>query len=467
MQLTGNLKRYSISVGNVVRLIDAAVITGALVGSYLLSHDTRDRLPDYAAAGFLAAFAFLLIAEFTALYRSYRGDSRRLETIALIKTWIPAFVVVLIAGFMTKRSNIYSRIIISYWALCAPGLLIVLRILGRGLLAFARSMGFNYRSAVILGSGEQGARLARQILSHPESGIRLNGIYADTPPTYPLPYGVSCLGTIEDAALLASRSELDIAYIALPTSELDQVDRIADALADSAVSLHVVPTYAAMRLFQSPVSLVGDIPVLSIFDTPMQGVDGLLKKLEDILLAAILTFLCAIPMLLIAIAIKLTSRGPILFRQRRYGIGGQEIDVLKFRSMYVRENGDSGEQATRNDARITPVGRFLRRSSLDELPQLFNVLQGSMSLVGPRPHAVKHNEQYRTLIHGYMLRHKVKPGITGLAQIRGFRGATDTLDKMEMRVESDLEYIRSWSLALDIKILIATLFIVINGKNAY
>jgi putative colanic acid biosynthesis UDP-glucose lipid carrier transferase len=219
---------------------------------------------------------------------------------------------------------------------------------------------------------------------------------------------------------------------------------------------------------QSKLSSVKGIPVVSVFDTPLNSsLDGAIKRLEDLLLCAIILPLIAIPMLIIAIAIKITSPGPVIFKQMRYGVKGEQIEVWKFRSMSVCENGDSIKQATANDSRVTPLGGFLRRTSLDELPQFLNVLSGTMSVVGPRPHAVAHNEYYRKQIQGYMLRHKMKPGITGLAQISGCRGETETIDKMERRIHHDLEYIRQWSVVLDLKIVILTVFKGFVGQQAY
>ena len=198
-----------------------------------------------------------------------------------------------------------------------------------------------------------------------------------------------------------------------------------------------------------------------------RGVNGVLKRLEDLVIGSLLVAFCALPMLLIAIAIKLDSAGPVFFRQRRYGRGGTEFGVFKFRTMRVQDDGPKVVQATQGDPRITRLGAFLRRSSLDELPQLLNVLIGDMSLVGPRPHAVAHNELYRDQIIEYMLRHKVRPGITGWAQVNGWRGETDTLRKMVYRVEHDLEYIRDWSLWFDFKILLLTAFGRRVWRNAY
>jgi putative colanic acid biosynthesis UDP-glucose lipid carrier transferase len=195
--------------------------------------------------------------------------------------------------------------------------------------------------------------------------------------------------------------------------------------------------------------------------------NGWLKRAEDLILGVAILAVAAIPMLLIACAVKWTSKGSILFKQRRYGLNGKVVYVWKFRTMTVSDDGETVMQAKKGDSRLTPIGAFLRRTSLDELPQFFNVLQGTMSIVGPRPHAVAHNEQYRWLIPGYMLRHKVKPGITGWAQVNGWRGETDTLEKMEKRVECDLEYMRNWSLWLDIKIVALTIFKGFYSKNAY
>ena len=204
-----------------------------------------------------------------------------------------------------------------------------------------------------------------------------------------------------------------------------------------------------------------------MFENPLFGVDGVAKRTADLIIASIAIVVGSLPMVIIAIAVKLSSPGPILFRQRRYGLDGREILVWKFRSMRTCENGSIIKQATKNDPRVTWIGGILRRTSLDELPQLFNVITGSMSLVGPRPHASAHNEQYRSLIRGYMLRHKVKPGITGLAQVNGCRGETETIEKMQRRIEWDHRYIRSWSIWLDFKILLKTIVVVLKRDEAY
>jgi putative colanic acid biosynthesis UDP-glucose lipid carrier transferase len=267
--------------------------------------------------------------------------------------------------------------------------------------------------------------------------------------------------------LRARRGDFSILYIVLGSvAKADAVD-IVERLADTTVSVYIVPDYFETYLFDGHWSNLGGIPLVSVFDTPFWGAHGWLKKVQDLALGALILALAAIPMAFIALAVKLTSRGPILFRQRRYGIDGKEITVMKFRTMTVTEDGTNVIQAQKNDPRLTLIGGFLRKHSLDELPQFINVLRGEMSIVGPRPHAVAHNEVYRRKVKGYMLRHKVKPGITGWAQINGWRGETQDLHDMEKRVEFDLWYIRNWSFWLDIKIILITLLRGFASPNAY
>ena len=243
---------------------------------------------------------------------------------------------------------------------------------------------------------------------------------------------------------------------------------LLDDLRDSTASVYFVPDMFLFDLINARFDRISGVPVVSIRDTPYFGVRALVKRLSDILLSSIILIPILPVMALIAIGVKLSSRGPVLFKQRRYGLDGEEIKVFKFRSMTVTEDGDRVIQAKKNDQRVTRFGAFLRKTSLDELPQFLNVLQGRMSIVGPRPHAVSHNEMYRKVITGYMIRHKVKPGITGWAQVNGLRGETETLEKMTARVEYDLEYIRNWSLALDLWIILRTVKVVfVSDQNAF
>jgi putative colanic acid biosynthesis UDP-glucose lipid carrier transferase len=246
-----------------------------------------------------------------------------------------------------------------------------------------------------------------------------------------------------------------------------RITELLQSLKDSTASVYFVPDLTMCDLVQPRFDLVNGIPVVAVCESPFYGGRGIAKRVSDITISAVAIALLSPVMLAISAAIRLTSPGPVVFRQKRYGLDGKEIVVYKFRSMTVTEDGHKDyQQVTRNDARVTSVGAFIRAASLDELPQLFNVLEGTMSIVGPRPHAVAVNEQYRRLIPGYMLRHKVKPGITGWAQVNGFRGGDD-IGSMRARIEHDLEYLQHWSLTLDLMIILKTAMVVWNDKHAY
>jgi putative colanic acid biosynthesis UDP-glucose lipid carrier transferase len=275
------------------------------------------------------------------------------------------------------------------------------------------------------------------------------------------------LGNFDKLIEDAHRGKIDYVYITLPMNAESRIVKLVEALGDTTASVYLVPNFFIFDLMKAHMTEINGIPLLSLHETPFSGVDGWLKRFEDIVLGTFILLLITLPMLAIALGVKMTSPGPVIFRQRRYGLNGKIVEVWKFRSMNCSEDGETIRQASKCDGRITPFGAFLRRTSLDELPQFINVLQGAMSIVGPRPHAVVHNEQYRKLIRGYMLRHKVRPGITGLAQVNGWRGETDTLEKMQMRVKHDLDYIQNWSVLLDLKIIILTIFKGFSNPNAY
>ncbi len=250
-------------------------------------------------------------------------------------------------------------------------------------------------------------------------------------------------------------------------SSQPRIHKLLDDLRDTTASIYFVPDIFVFDLIQARIGSVNGIPTMAVCESPFHGTTGLIKRMSDVILSCAILLLCAPLMLLIALGVKLTSRGPAIFKQRRYGLDGRDIIVYKFRSMTVQQDGAHVPQAVKGDARVTRFGAFLRRTSLDELPQFVNVIQGRMSIVGPRPHAVAHNETYRSLVKGYMIRHKVKPGITGLAQIRGARGETDTVDKMKLRIEYDLEYLRNWSLRLDLLIILKTIPALMGRDDIY
>ncbi len=417
-----------------------------------------------------AIVALFVIGECLGMYRSWRGASSEREVVCALMTWGCTLLFIMAVGVVVRCYDHLSRGMLLAWFAVAPAIMLAFRTVLRTLQRSLRARGLNTRHYAIVGINELAIQLARNIEQNPEMGLNLIGFFDDRPPertvTMPAEYGKKTGGQKRLIAL-ARNGKVDTIYITFPMRAEERIRELLAELSDTTASVYIVPDFFVFELLHSRWSDIGGLPAVSVFENPFYGIHGLVKRGMDIALASIGLVLLSVPMAAIALAIRWSSPGPILFRQKRYGLGGEEIKVWKFRTMRVMENGAVVTQTTQNDPRVTRFGAFLRRTSLDELPQLFNVLRGSMSLVGPRPHATAHNEQYRTQIDGYMLRHKVKPGITGLAQVQGFRGETDTLDKMERRVECDHQYIRDWSLWLDLKILFKTIGVVFYGKNAY
>jgi putative colanic acid biosynthesis UDP-glucose lipid carrier transferase len=382
--------------------------------------------------------------------------------------WLLVVGVLLLAGYATKVSAIYSRRVLFAWFLLTPavmaGSLLMLRQWSRhALLATGEAC-----TAVIAGANRVSRRLIESIEERPELGLRFKGLFDDRSRERLGDDAPAVLrGKFSELAPFIRREHIDTVFVAIPFNHLERTKTVITELQDTTASIYYVPDVFVFDLIQSRTVDVNGIPVVALCETPFAGWRGLTKRVSDVILATIMTLVALVPMLIIALAIKLTSPGSVIFKQRRYGLDGEEIVIYKFRTMTSSDDGANVPQATRNDKRVTPLGRFLRRYSLDELPQLFNVLQGRMSLVGPRPHAVAHNETYRRLITGYMVRHKVAPGITGLAQVNGYRGETANVEDMQKRVEYDLEYLRHWSLALDLKILAKTVTVWLRDEKAY
>ena len=462
----GLLRQHHSKLAFLQRVADAAIVA---VNLYLLV--LLRGLPwtsEYLLAAVAAIALYFFIGESRDLYRSWRGVPIRHEISRLAKTWVFASLLLLFISFITKSNESYSRIVVISWIVTTPILLSVFRAVFRRLLEMARVAGRNTRTVAIVGATNIGTRLAQSIVEHPWTGMKLLGFYDDEKPAGYRPFrdnDYQVIGTLEN--LVESPEPVDLVYIALPMRQESKIIEFLQNMGNTTSSVYLVPDLFTFDLLHSRWTELSGVPVISVFESPFVGVEGWIKKLEDTILSIMVLTLILIPMVLIAIAIKVDSKGPVLFKQRRYGLDGKEIVVWKFRTMTVAEDGDVVKQATENDARATKLGKMLRKYSLDELPQFINVLQGKMSIVGPRPHAIAHNEEYRKLVPSYMLRHKVKPGITGWAQINGWRGETDTVDKMEKRVEYDLEYIRNWSLTLDIKIFLLSIVRGFNGKNVY
>ncbi|HCD3263800.1 TPA: undecaprenyl-phosphate glucose phosphotransferase, partial [Klebsiella pneumoniae] len=396
-----------------------------------------------------------MIGGITDFYRSWRGVKISTELKIIIQNW--TLSIVFTSGILSFLAGNDLEIEFFFcWYIIVSLFLIVSRFSIRALMNVIRKLGYNTRIVALAGNIPVGINLMKSFAEEPWLGLKVKGIYCDCPPTNSI--GLPYSGKYEDLICEARKGEIDRIYIAMDMQDDKKLKKLVKGLADTTCSVLLIPDIFTFNILQSRTEEVNGVPVVPLFDTPLNGINSVLKRLEDIVLSLIILILISPVLIVIACIVKYSSKGPILFRQTRYGMDGKSIQVWKFRTMVVQENGNVVTQAVRGDVRVTNVGRFLRRTSLDELPQFFNVLFGSMSIVGPRPHAVAHNEQYRTLIEGYMLRHKVKPGITGLAQIKGWRGETDTLEKMQKRVEYDLEYIREWSLWLDLKIIFLTVF---------
>jgi putative colanic acid biosynthesis UDP-glucose lipid carrier transferase len=396
-----------------------------------------------------------------------KGTSLRALAGDVMSSWFVVVALLLLIGWATRTlGSLDSRVILA-WVLATPVALFAARALMPAVLLRLLAAEGVQRVAVIAGESHLGRKLAERIQLTPFLGIRFAGFFDDRSPERIGGVGSGeILGPLEHVAAYVKTHHVDLIYVTLPMASQPRILKLLDELHDTTASIYFVPDIFLFDLIQARMDTIGGMPVVAACETPFYGISGLIKRASDIVLASAILVLVLPLMLAIAIGVKLSSPGPVLFKQRRYGLDGKEIIVYKFRTMNVLEDGNVIKQATRNDGRVTQFGALLRQTSLDELPQFFNVLQGRMSVVGPRPHAVAHNEMYRRLIKGYMIRHKVRPGITGLAQVNGLRGETDTLDKMQLRIEHDLDYLRNWSLQLDLQIVVKTIFVLLK-QNAF
>ncbi len=382
--------------------------------------------------------------------------------------WLLIACILLFFGYASQYIENFPYDVVTSWLVAAPLTQLTAHFVARSYLQRAATQEENQTRVIIVGCNDIGVSLAEQFSNNAYMGVRCVGYFDDRAPERITQLnGMPLLGRLRDLAAYVKANNIDQIYLALPMASQPRILSLLDDLKDTTVSIFFAPDIFLTDLIQGRMDYVAGVPVVAVCDTPFTGINGLVKRTSDIVLSLLILALISPLLAAIAIGVKRSSPGPVLFRQRRYGLDGKEIVVYKFRSMTVQEDGKVVKQATRNDQRITKFGGFLRRTSLDELPQFINVLQGRMSIVGPRPHAVSHNETYRKLIKGYMVRHKVKPGITGWAQVNGYRGETETLDKMQKRIEYDLEYLRTWSLGLDLWIIVKTVAVVFSDRNAY
>ncbi len=441
------------------QFIDFLILCYGLYAACLIRQIDIDTKEFYLMAASITSFYFS-----ARLFDLYQLSSINLflnNTKNLLLTWIGMCFVITLLLLATKESQNFSRLILFTWMTTTP----VMLILSRKILASLRTKNrTNKTNIAIVGNTLTSDYFLKHIEALKWPWISVYGIYDFETNTSQTNKNIISINELLKAA---KENHINDVYITLPLINENKVEQLLTDLADTTVSVFIIPDLFLSNLMKSNWSDFAGFSIVSVYRTPFNGINALIKRLLDIVLSAVILAIIWPLMLLIAVAIKLNSKGPVLFKQHRYGLDGRVIKVWKFRTMNVCENGAQITQAQKNDVRITPLGKYLRKTSLDELPQFINVLQGSLSVVGPRPHANAHNEEYRKLIKGYMLRHKIKPGITGLAQVNGWRGETDTLLKMEKRVEYDLEYIQNWSIGLDLKIVFLTIAHGFYDKNAY
>jgi len=386
----------------------------------------------------------------------------------LLGRWLLLLAILFGIGSLGGSLATLPRKAVLAWAVGTPVLMAAVTMLVYGLTRRATWAAVRHRKVVFAGYNRASLALAKSFEKYPDIRFQVAGYFDDREPErLNMAADAPLLGTLNELAAFTRRNNVDLIFIALPVGYISRVGDLMEELHDTTASIYYLPDLFVFDLINARSVEINGMPVVAMRESPLYGFNGTTKRLIDFAMASLILVMAMPVLLLLALLIRVTSRGPILFRQRRYGLDGHEIIVYKFRTMTVTEDGAEIRQASRNDPRITPVGGFLRRFSLDELPQLINVLQGRMSLVGPRPHAVAHNEQYRKLVKGYMVRHKVLPGITGLAQVNGARGEITDLKDLELRVRYDLEYLRNWSPFLDLKILVLTVLRVFGDEAAY
>lgn len=455
-QLPGLLHGRDDTHAHVERLLDPFALVLSLWIAAFAFDDTRGN-------EYLVLSLVLVTLTFPGRSRLHVSLARLITDVVLVAETL--IVLLVFFGWATRNLDQFPDRAIVNWLWIAPVCLLG----AHSAFRYAAPLVLKRtQRCVIVGMNEQGLALGKRIEHNPYTNLALVGFFDDRGIKRNLDTaGYSVLGRFDDLAAYAKTYHIHVIYLSLPMANQERTLKLLDSLRDTTASIYFVPDQFVTELIQSRMSSVVDIPVVAVCETPFVGINGLLKRSSDIVMSLGALVLFSPLLFVIAALVRMGSPGPVIFRQRRYGLDGEEIIVYKFRSMRVEEDGAVVRQAQRNDSRITPIGAFLRKTSLDELPQFVNVIQGRMSLVGPRPHAVAHNELYRKVIKGYMLRHKVRPGITGWAQVNGLRGETETVEKMEARVRYDLDYLRNWSLRLDLYILLKTLIVIANDRHAY
>lgn len=477
LQIAQQYRRDTMSpvmVSGILRLVEFALlmITGIGVSIWYLG------LADGLAANYLLAIiatsvlAVILLELSDGYQMSFlRKPGTNLGRLVLI--WAGTLAVLALAVFFLKIAEEYSRVWFAGWFMTGLTALVVLRLVMSQLIARWARNGTMERRAVIVGGGKNAEALIRSLERETSNDIRICGIFDDRDDSRspPIVAGYPKLGTVSELIEFARVARIDMLIVSLPITAQSRVLSLLKQLWVLPVDIRLSAHSSELRFRPRAYSYVGSVPLLDIFDKPINDWDKVAKRAFDIVFSLLGIVLFAPVMLITAIAIKLDSKGPVLFKQKRHGFNNEEINVYKFRSMYVDQCDPTAKNAvTKNDPRVTRVGRFIRKTSIDELPQFFNALNGSLSLVGPRPHAVAgqtRNRLYHEVVDGYFARHKVKPGVTGWAQINGWRGEIDSDEKIRMRTEYDLQYIENWSLLFDLRILFMTPISLLKSENAY
>lgn len=410
----------------------------------------------------------LLVFALTFPGRNRFSEPPWVAAMGIFVSWAALLVVLTLCGYATQTLQFFDRRVLMVWAVATPVLQCAFVLIGRSILLQRAKQRLLRRPAVVVGAGPLGAKVANALASQADEGVDFLGYFDDRfDERIDETTATKRLGGLRDVADHVWAHSVREVYITLPLSSQPRIQTLLESLQGTTASLFFVPDVFGISIIQGRLQDMNGVPVAGILETPFTGTNELVKRISDVVLSSIILLMISPILVALAIGVKLSSPGPVIFKQRRNGLDGEEITVYKFRSMRAMDNGAVVKQASKGDPRITKFGAFIRRTSLDELPQFLNVLQGRMSIVGPRPHAVAHNEEYRKLIRAYMVRHKVKPGITGWAQVNGLRGETETVDKMKARVEYDLEYLRNWSLMLDLQIIARTFWLMFFDRHAY
>lgn len=466
----GLVKEYSPLFSLAARIVDLLVVFGGGLLAFYLRFGHLQLSDRYELVLVVGALLSGVVFSVFKLYDSWRGQGLLRQLWITSLAWGVVVLVLVLLAFGTKTGAEFSRQWAGIWAVVAGGGLLAVRIVMRLFFNFFRRRGWNRRRIYVIGAGELGRNVANQLRGAEWVGYDLVGFWDDNPKLQGQRVeGVPVISVETGCDLLnRGKEEIDEVWMALPFRAESRMREIFLQLRHSTVRVRLVPDIFGFHLLNHSMTEIAGVPVLDLRASPMEGVNRLIKAMEDQVLAVLILVLISPLLGLIALGVKMSSPGPVLFKQKRHGWDGKPIRVYKFRTMVVHQE-ESGQvtQAKKADPRVTRFGAFLRRTSLDELPQFFNVLQGRMSIVGPRPHAMEHNEFYKDQVDAYMQRHRVKPGITGWAQVNGWRGETDTLEKMQKRVEYDLYYIENWTLGFDLKIIFLTIFKGFVNRNAY